>query len=46
MKEKKKEIYESPLLEVVEFDLVDSITASQDFGSGLVCGEESYGGGL
>jgi len=45
MKEKKKETYESPKLDVIEFELEDSIAASGDFGSGTFCGEESFGGG-
>ena len=39
---KKKETYESPLIEVVEFELEDSIAASGDFGSSTMCGEEMW----
>jgi hypothetical protein len=41
MKEK-KETYETPKLEVVEFELEDSIAASGDFGSSTMCGEELW----
>ncbi|MFP4479167.1 MAG: hypothetical protein ACLFPM_07015 [Candidatus Izemoplasmatales bacterium] len=40
MKEKTKEIYESPQIEVIEFDLEDSIAASGDFGPDTSCGGE------
>jgi hypothetical protein len=40
--EKKKETYETPKLEVVEFELEDSIAASGDFGSSTMCGEELW----
>jgi hypothetical protein len=40
LKKDKKEIYESPVLEVIEFELEDSIAASGDFGSGTFCGGE------
>lgn len=43
MKEKRKEIYESPVLEVIEFELEDSIAASGDFGSNTFCGGEEGG---
>jgi hypothetical protein len=36
---KEKEIYETPELEIIEFELEDSIAASGDFGSGTICGE-------
>lgn len=38
----KKEVYETPKLEIIEFDLEDSIAASGDFGSGTICGEGMY----
>lgn len=38
----KKETYETPKLEVVEFELEDSIAASGDFGSSTMCGEELW----
>jgi hypothetical protein len=40
MRKDKKEIYESPQIEVIEFELEDSIAASGDFGSGTFCGGE------
>lgn len=43
MKKKQKEIYESPRIEVIEFELEDSIAVSGD-SSGVGCGEEMYGG--
>jgi hypothetical protein len=46
LKKDKKEIYESPHLEVIEFELEDSIAASGDLGSSLTCGDEVFGGGL
>ncbi|MFW5794491.1 MAG: hypothetical protein ACOCV1_03300 [Bacillota bacterium] len=46
MKEKQKEIYESPQIEVIEFELEDSIAASGDYGSDTTCGDESFGGGF
>ena len=39
----KKEIYESPLIEIIEFELEDSIAASGDFGSSTFCGGEEGG---
>lgn len=38
-----KEQYETPILEIVEFELEDSIAASGDFGSNTMCGEEMFG---
>ena len=35
-----KEIYEVPKLEIVEFELQDSIAASGDFGSGTISSGE------
>lgn len=35
-----KETYEAPDLEVVEFELEDSIAASGDFGPDTICGGE------
>jgi len=46
MNTEKKEIYETPTLEVIEFELEDSIAASSDFGPDTMCGGESYGGEL
>lgn len=40
--EKKKEIYETPEIEVIEFELVDSIATSGDFGAGLACSEGRF----
>jgi hypothetical protein len=40
MEVKRKEQYETPELEVIEFELEDSIAASGDFGPDLVCGAE------
>ena len=34
-----KDVYETPVIEVVEFELEDSIALSGDFGSSTVCGE-------
>lgn len=39
---KELEVYESPVIEVVEFQLEDSIAASGESFSGLACGEEIY----
>lgn len=38
-----KEKYETPTIEIVEFNLEESIALSTDFGSGTICGEEIYG---
>ena len=35
-----KEIYEVPQLEIVEFELEDSIAASGNFGPDTICGGE------
>lgn len=40
MKETKKEVYETPKMEVVEFELEDSIATSGNFGSNTLCGGE------
>jgi hypothetical protein len=40
--EKKKEKYETPILEVIEFELEDSIAASGDFGPTTMCGDEVW----
>jgi hypothetical protein len=40
---KNKEQYETPKLEIVKFELEDSIAASGDFGSSTMCGEEMFG---
>ena len=37
--EKKKEEYQTPVIEVIEFELDDSIAASGNFGSSTICGE-------
>ena len=36
---KEKEVYETPVIEIIEFELEDSIAASGDFGSGTICSE-------
>jgi len=36
---KKKEIYEQPIAEIVEFELNDNIAMSTDMGSDLICSE-------
>lgn len=40
----KKEVYETPKLEIVLFELDDSIASSGNFGEGTFCGEEVAGG--
>ena len=40
--EKKKELYETPKIEVIEFELEDSIATSGDYGSGLACSEGRF----
>jgi hypothetical protein len=43
MEEKKVcEVYETPSIEFIEFELEDSIAASGDFGSSTICGEEMW----
>jgi hypothetical protein len=39
---KNKEVYEQPVIEVVEFELEDSIATSGQSVVGLACGEETY----
>jgi len=39
----KKEIYEIPEIEIIEFTLEESIALSGDFGSGTICSEELFG---
>jgi hypothetical protein len=39
----KKELYETPQIEIIEFELEDSIAASGDFGSNTFCGGEVGG---
>jgi len=39
MDNKKKEIYEKPIAEVIEFELNDNIAMSTDMGSDLICSE-------
>ncbi len=34
-----KDDYETPVIEVIEFELEDNIALSGDFGSSTVCGE-------
>lgn len=41
-KHKEKEVYETPSIEIIEFDLEDSIASSGDFGSDTICGEEMW----
>ena len=38
----KKECYETPEIEIVEFELEDSIAASENFGSDALCGGEVW----
>ncbi len=38
----KKQEYERPTLEVIEFDLEDSIATSMDFGPSTICGEQTW----
>lgn len=45
MKMQKKEVYESPQIEIIKFELEDSIAASGDFGENTFCGDEIFGGG-
>jgi len=40
MAKTKKEQYETPEMEVIEFELEDSIAASGDFGPDAFCGSE------
>lgn len=37
---KEKEMYETPVIEVVQFELKESIAESANFGPGTLCGEE------
>jgi hypothetical protein len=46
MNTERKEIYQSPEIEVIEFELEDSIAASGDMGSSMTCGDEVYGGSI
>jgi hypothetical protein len=39
---KTKEIYETPEIEVIEFELEDSIATSDGFGSALACSEGRF----
>lgn len=43
MDKKLKENYETPQIDIIEFELEDSIAASGDFGSGTFCGGEEGG---
>jgi len=38
----KKEVYETPSLEVIEFLLEESIAISGDYGAGTLCSEEVF----
>jgi hypothetical protein len=44
MKKEKKDAYETPKIEIIIFELEDSIAASGDFGSNTICGDETFGG--
>lgn len=35
-----KDNYEKPIIEVITFFLVESITSSMDYGAGTICTEE------
>jgi len=37
-----KEVYEAPIIEVIEFSLEESIALSTDSGSGTICIEEMF----
>ena len=43
MKEKKKEVYEAPVIEVIEFEFEDSIAVSSNSSSSTICGGEEGG---
>ena len=36
----KKEVYEKPILEIVTFEITESIAESANFGPSTLCGEE------
>ncbi len=38
----RKDSYEKPEIEIIEFTLEDSIALSGDFGSGTICSEELF----
>lgn len=38
----RKDSYEKPTIEIIEFTLEESIALSGDFGSGTVCSEELF----
>ena len=42
----KKEIYETPIIEIIEFELEDSIAMSTDMGASLSCNENLFGAGM
>ena len=42
MKNKIKETYEKPLIEIYEFDLFDSIASSGNLGPDLMCNEGMF----
>lgn len=44
MNTEKKEIYETPTMDVIEFELEDSIAASGNVGPSLPCSDEGMGG--
>jgi len=45
MKEKEVKVYEPPRIEVIEFELEDSIASSGDYGPNVSCGETTWGDG-
>jgi len=42
MENKRKDTYEKPIIEVFEFDLLDSIASSGDLGPDLMCNEGMF----
>ena len=38
----KKEIYEQPVIEIIEFTLEESIALSTNFGDGTICSEQIF----
>jgi hypothetical protein len=38
----KKQVYENPVIDIIEFDLLESIATSGDFGPATLCGEETF----
>ncbi len=43
MNEQGKKIYEPPRIEIIEFELKESIASSADHGSNVVCSETTWG---